>query len=187
MVDKFQIEKGAGRCAKTDVEIAEGEAYFAVLFEEGEGFRREEYSVDAWDGPPDGAYCYFKTRRPVAEKKKRLFVDNEVLMTFFRRLNNETDLARLQFRFVLALILMRKRLLRYEETTREDEREVWSMRVGKTEEVHAVLNPRLTDAEIEGVSRQLGVILHGDMGEFDADRDDSDEPAEEQKIAGQAE
>ncbi len=37
------------------------------------------------------------------------------------------------------------------------------MRLGKEGEVHRVLNPRLTDEEIEGVSRELGAILHGDV------------------------
>lgn len=154
---------------KTGVAIGEGEEYYAVLFEEGEGFRREEYSVGAWEGPPAGAYCHFKTRIPLTVKKKRVLVDDDVLVTFFERLKDDTEPVRLQFRFVLALILMRKRILRYEETQRDGDKEYWIMRLGKEGACHSVLNPRLTDAEAERVSRQLGVILHGDMGEFDDD------------------
>lgn len=171
---EWRIEKAAGRCVKTGAEILEGEEYYAVLFEEEEGFRREEYSVGAWEGAPVGAYCHFRTRVPIKAKKRRLLVDDDVLMTFFRRLKDETELLRVQFRFVLALILMRKRLLRYEETRHEEGREIWVMREGKDGEVHSVVNPRLTDAEIEGVSKELGVILHGDMGEFDDVEDDGE-------------
>ncbi|MEE9295579.1 MAG: hypothetical protein V3W34_11540, partial [Phycisphaerae bacterium] len=106
-VEKWQIDKAVGRCAKTGALIDEGEVYYAVLYEQGESFRREEYSVAAWEGLPQGAYCCFKTRMPVKEKKKRLLVDDDVLVNFFRRLKDETRLVRLQFRFVLALILMR--------------------------------------------------------------------------------
>ena len=40
----------------------------------------------------------------------------------------ETRPQRIAFRFVLALILMRKRLLKYEETQSEDGMEIWRMR-----------------------------------------------------------
>ena len=73
---------------------------------------------------------------------------------------------------VLALILMRKRLLKYEQTQREGDSEIWQMRLMKDRSEHSVANPRLTDDQIEDVSRQLGAILHTDAGEF-ADQADS--------------
>ncbi len=170
MVEQRRIEKAAGRCVKSGAAIAEGETYYAALYEDGEGFRREDFSVAAWEGPPEGAYCFFKTRMPVKEKKKRFLVDDDTLMSFFTRLANETQAVRVQFRFVLALLLMRKRLLKYDRTEREDNQEQWLMRVPKTGETHTVVNPHLTDAEIEGVSRELTVILHGDVEGLDDER-----------------
>ncbi len=178
---EYRIEKSQAVCVKTGSPLEEGATYYAVLFEDGESFRREAFSEQAWYGPPEGAYCFFKTRVPTKQKKKRLLVDDDILMTFFRRLGGETELARLQFRFVLALILMRKRLLKYEETITEDEAEIWIMRIGKEDELHKVVNPRLNDHEIESVSKQLTAILHGDMGDFDdtLDSDDDRDPTEE--------
>ncbi len=172
MVEKFNIAKGMGTCAKTGTAIEQGQTYYVVLYEDGETFRREEYCVDAWDNPPPGAYCHFKTRMPVKEKKKRLLVDDDVLVTFFERLKNDTQPIRLQFRFVLALILMRKRILKYIETKQQDSREYWLMRLGTGGEVHSVLNPNLRDDEIETVSKELGVILHGDAGQWDDDQEE---------------
>lgn len=166
MESKWQVDRTAGQCAKTGRQLQEGETYYAVLFEEGEGFRREDYSVEAWQGAPAGAFCFFKTKVPEKKKKKRLLVDDAALVDFFRRLADETELIKQQFRFVLALILMRKRLLRYEETVHEGDREYWRMQLAKTQETHRVLNPRLSEEEIELVSRELGAILHGDAGTF---------------------
>ena len=137
-----------------------------MLFEDGEGFRRCDYSLEYWNGPPDGSYCHFKSRIPIKRKHKKLLVDNEILISFFLRLGNESEPARLQFRFVLALILMRKRLLRYEGSGVEDGVEVWRMVLTADRSEHRVVNPRLTDEQIEGVSSQLSAILHGDMGEW---------------------
>lgn len=166
---EYRIEKSQAVCVKTGSPLEEGATYYAVLFEDGELFRREDYSVGAWEGPPECAFCWFKTRIPIKDKEpaRRVFVDDDVLIAFFKRLADETELARQQFRFVLALILMRKRILKYEETKVEDGTEYWMMRLAKERSLHAVINPKLQDDEIERVSGQLGAILHGDMGDFD--------------------
>lgn len=179
MAQDWQVEHPTGRCAVTGRELAEGEEYYAVLFEEGESFRRVDYSDDGWTGPPEGSYCHFRTRVPIKEKKKQLLVDNAVLVNFFLRLADEEDPSRLRFRFVLALILMRKRLLRYDTSEVRDGNEYWRMTMPSDQSSHDVLNPRLTDDQIEDVSGQISSILHGDMGEWaemhDAQRQDDTE------------
>jgi hypothetical protein len=125
-----------------------------------------DYSPESWKGPPEGSYCHFKSRIPVKEKRKKLLVDNDILASFFLRLGDDAEPARVQFRFVLALILMRKRLLRYEGSKVEAGVEVWRMTLMTDRSEHRVVNPRLTDEQIEGVSSQLSAILHGDMGEW---------------------
>ena len=175
-MERWQVDRSAGHCVKTGAALKEGQTYYTVLFEEGDTFRREDYSEAGWCGPPAGAFCHFKTRMPVKEKKKRLLVDDDVLVNFFSRLADEQEPSRLRFRFVLALILMRKRLLKYDETVREGMAEYWRMRLVAESQVHTVLNPRMTDHEIHDVSRELSVILHADM---DADLDSDNEPGEE--------
>jgi hypothetical protein len=166
MTQQWDVEPAAGRCAVTGRRLDEGEEFYSVLFEDGEGFRRCDYSLDSWNGPPEGSYCHFKSRVPIKQKRKKLLVDNEILVNFFLRLGDETEPARLQFRFVLALILMRKRLLRYEGSAVEGGVEGWRMVLTTDKSEHRVANPRLTDEQIEGVSSQLSAILHGDMGEW---------------------
>ena len=70
---------------------------------------------------------------------------------------------------------LRKRLLRYETSKTEDGQEVWQMVLTKDHTTHRIVNPRLTDDQIDGVSKQLSAILHGDMGRW-ASVDDEDDP-----------
>lgn len=170
---QWDVQNATGRCATTGREFAEGEEFYAVLFPSGESFVRKDFSIESWTGPPDGAYCFFKSRVPVREKRKKLLVDNAVLIHFFERLAGETEPARVQFRFVLALILLRKRLLRYEGSATHDGVETWRMSLLPAKTEHAVVNPHLTDDQIESVSRQLSAILHSDMGDW-ADASDGD-------------
>ena len=165
-MDQWDIARTSGVCAISGRAFEEGEEYYVVLLEDGETFRRADYSLSEWTGPPEGAFCHFKTRIQPKKQKKRLLVDDDLLVNFFLRLADETDEARVRLRFVLGLILMRNRILRYQQTIHDGEREHWQMRLVKDQTLHQVLNPQLTDDQLEGVSRQLGAILHGDMGEF---------------------
>ncbi len=189
-LDQWNIEPAKRRCSVTGDELGEGQEYYAVLFEDGESFRREEYAIASWSGPPDGAFCHFKSRVPVKAKKQRLLVDNEMLIHFFLRLADTDDVAKTRFRFVLALILMRKRLLKFEQTQRRDAEEWWQMRLvrdtadgaASKDDVQWVRNPDLDDDQIEAVSRELSVILHGSDQMVDPDADPeaftaTDEPA----------
>ncbi len=179
MAQQWEVASTTGRCTVSGHVLEEGETFYTVLFEDGESFRRADYSLDAWEGPPEGAFCHFRTRVPVKAKRKKLLVDNELLVSFFLRLADETEPVRVQFRFVLALILMRKRLLRYAGTETRDGVEVWRMVVPADHSEHEVVNPQLTDEQIEGVSGQLSAILHGDMGEWAVMDDAADSPGVE--------
>lgn len=164
MAQQWQVDPSQGRCAHTGREFVEGDEFYTVLFEDGDSFRRVDYAIDAWTEPPKGSFCYFRSRVPAREKKKQLLVDNDMLTNFFLRLADESEPIRVHFRFVLALILLRKRVLRYESTESRDGAEQWQMTLIADKSTHEVVNPRLTDEQIENVSRELGAILHGDMG-----------------------
>ncbi len=166
-MEQWEVARCTSVCSASGRELVENEPIYAVLYDEGDTFRREDYSIEDWPGPPADCYCFFKTSVPAREKKKRLLLDDEVLISFFTRLADETLDERIRFRFVLALILMRKRILKYEQTTEEECNEVWHMRLVREQSIHKVVNPHLDDSQIDSVSRQLGAILHGDMGDFD--------------------
>lgn len=174
----WEVDRPTGVCAVAGRPLLEGEEYYAVLFEEGEGFRRADYSLSAWNGPPPGCFCYFKSRVPKKEHKRRLLIDDDALLTFFVRLAEETDPARVRFRFVLALVLMRKRLLKYESSRMRDGIETWTLRLVRDHTCHTVVNPGLTDDRIAEVSRDLTAILHGDTASM---LDDIDDPGSEDR------
>jgi hypothetical protein len=158
MVD-FDIAKAAGTCSMTGRGIEPGERFYTAVFESPEGFERRDFSEAAWQGPPEGSLCHFQTRMPSKDAPRRLFVGDEALIGFFTRLGETVDPAKLRFRFVLSLILLRKRILKYERTLRDGPREVWRMRLVRDKSLHDVENPSLTDEQIEALTGELGAIL----------------------------
>ncbi|MHC4285305.1 MAG: hypothetical protein ACYSWZ_20380, partial [Planctomycetota bacterium] len=98
------------------------------------------------------------------EEKRKLFVDDEMLMAFFERLAGEREQEKINFRFVLTLVLMRKRRLKYDSSRIEDDKEIWRLRIaGGDKEFVEVINPHLDEEQIEQLSSQVGQILHVDL------------------------
>ena len=115
-MSEWEINKPLGQCHGTERTIESGEEYVGALVTTEEGLQRQDFCVDYWESKKPEVFCYWKTKLPEPGQKKQLFVDDQMLMSFFERLEKETEQGKIDFRFVLALILMRKRILKYDET-----------------------------------------------------------------------
>jgi hypothetical protein len=148
---EYQIQSCTRRCAVTGRELHPGERYFSVLLDEGGSFTRKDYSLEAWEGPPEGAFSFWQSRLAPGQTQRRPVIDDEMLMECLNRLEGEDDPARLSFRYVLALLLMRRRRLRLEESRREGTQEVLCLRCARSGARYRVLDPGLSDDELESV------------------------------------
>ncbi len=160
----WEIKKTLGQCCETGRELAIGEEYYAALVKIETGqLERRDYSTDCWKRDKPEVYCFWKTKMPDSQQKKKLFIDDEMLMAFFERLTEETEQEKINFRFVLTLVLMRKRKLKYESSDIKDGAETWTLRITGSDERVQVINPHLTEDEIEQLSSQMGQILQVDF------------------------
>jgi len=80
----------------------------------------------------------------------------------FTRLEGETEPGRVNFRFVLALLLMRRKRFKLEESVVEDGDEVLIMRCTRSGARHRVVNPQLTEEQIEEVQDEVFQALGWD-------------------------
>ncbi|MBN2593575.1 MAG: hypothetical protein JXA81_08720 [Sedimentisphaerales bacterium] len=162
-MSEWEITKPLGQCYGTERKIEYGEEYFAALVETEEGLQRRDFCAEYWESEKPDVFCYWKTRLPEPGQKKQLFVDDQMLMAFFDRLEKETEQEKINFRFVLALILMRKRILKYDETKNDGDQEIWCLRVVGEKQIVEVINPHLDEEQIELLSSQIGEILQADL------------------------
>lgn len=162
-MSEWEITKPLGQCYGTERKIEFGEEYFAALVETEEGLQRRDFCAGYWESQKPDVFCYWKTRLPEPGQKKQLFVDDQMLMAFFERLEKETEQEKINFRFVLALILMRKRILKYDETKNVDGREIWCLRIVGEKQIVEIINPHLDEEQIEQLSSQIGEILQADL------------------------
>ncbi len=162
-MDEWEINKPLGQCCGTGRKIEYGEEYFAALVETEEGLARRDFCADYWQAEKPDVFCYWKTKLPRPDEKKHIFVDDEMLMAFFERLGRETEQEKINFRFVLALVLMRKRRLKYDSSRTEGDREIWRLKVAGEKEFVKVANPKLDEEQIKQLTSQVGEILQTDL------------------------
>jgi hypothetical protein len=159
------VPRAVGTCGHCQRAIAPGEKFTAALRETLLGLERLDLCEDCRKREgfdPAGLLCFWQTVMPAAaQQKKNLLVDDEVLCTLFERLGDATETVKVQFRFVLGLILIRKRLVVYESTRHDPEgRDVWLVRMKGSQTILELADPKLTEQQIAEVSGQLGQILN---------------------------
>jgi hypothetical protein len=155
----YSIQANTRRCAATGRELLPGEKVYSVLVDEQGKFLRRDYSAEAWSGPPPEAFSFWAGRVPQAEQTRRLRIDDELLLDCFHRLEGQNDPERQSFRYVLALLLMRRKRFKFEEARLEGEQEVLCLRCLKSRSLHEVVNPRLSADEMEAVQQEIFRVL----------------------------
>ena len=160
----LDIPRAAGTCAVSARAIAPGEKYFAAVREIPEGIERLDISPECWGAfTKDDLLAYWQTIMPKADQKKKLLVDDEVLCTLFERLADSTEPVKIHFRFVLGLILMRRRLVIYEETRHADGKDTWIVRMKGKDQRLELIDPKMNEQQVAEVSQQLGQILNEEL------------------------
>ena len=155
----YQIQPSSRRCAATGRELKPGEKVFSVLAEEGGKFVRKDFAAEAWTGPPAGVFGFWVGRVAAPESKKRAPIDDELLFDCFQRLEGQTEASRIRFRYVVALLLMRRKRFRFEEAKKENGQELLCLRCAGTGTRHEVLNPLLSDEETAAVQEDVFLAL----------------------------
>ncbi|MFH1370950.1 MAG: hypothetical protein ABII09_06655 [Planctomycetota bacterium] len=162
-MDEWVIDKPLGQCCATGKVIAPGEEYYATLVQTEQGFARRDICTEYWNEHKPEVFCYWKTKLPRPDQKKNLLVDDDMLMAFFDRLGAETEQEKINFRFVLTLVLMRRRRLKYDSSRTDDGKDIWRLRLTGTQTFVEVVNPNLDESQVAQLTTQIGQILQAEL------------------------
>src|SRR2546421_6827727 len=149
MMSDYQLQPNSRRCSVSGRELKPGETYFSVLLDEHGRFVRREYSREAWQGPPDGAFSFWCGKVPTREQDRRPPVDDDLLLDCFTHLEGQNEPARVNFRYVLALLLMRRKRLKFEDPRTEAGHEMLRLRCAAPKATHKVANPARSDEQTQ--------------------------------------
>ncbi len=173
MTPGYEISRASGVCAGTGNPIEVGESYIAALWIEpdpdrpgAELMRRSDYSGDAWISgarPAGPLVGHWRATLSPPNTRKRALIGDDELIDLFMQLAEASETKRLAFRYLLALILVRKRLLRVEGSPKRGTLTVRLKPVGDTPgQVVEVVDPGMDETMIADATEQLSAILATD-------------------------
>jgi hypothetical protein len=117
-VFEIELQKCSRRCAATGRELQAGDDYYSTLTSEGASIVRRDYGEEAWKGPPEDVIAWWKSKVPDPRARTMHWAPNDVMMHYFTELEGRDDC--LDTRYILALLLIRRRIVRLEETEQDD-------------------------------------------------------------------
>jgi hypothetical protein len=133
-----------------------------------QGLERKDLSLEAWEAGhrPERLFSNWKTTVPEPSKRQKLLIDDDVLVDLFERLADDEREQRIAFRFVLGLILLRKRRMRFIERSRDTEGVAsWTLKYRGAPDAPSVkvVDPELSDEDVHELTEQLGEILQAEL------------------------
>ena len=173
----YEIARSTGVCAETERQIEVGERYVAALIDLGddEGLQRRDYSLDAWDAgarprSPEILFGYWFSTRPDSNAPPKALIEPGEIAELFGQLEGATQEKQIAFRFVLSLILMRKRVIKFEKKGDPiDGCETmivrWGLKsAGPSDEMMTVIDPGMDETAVADAMEQIGAVMMGPDG-----------------------
>ncbi len=171
----FSLGRSTAHCAATGRALVPGEPIVATLCDqpteagnEAHEFARIDFTEQAWGqgARPTGLVCFWRTTAPEPDQKRRLLVDDDTLLELFDRLEGDERAQRVAYRWLLCLILLRKKLLRHVRVERDASNEWWLVRKrGAADDLPPirVLNPRIKDEDLQELAEHLGEVMQSEL------------------------
>jgi hypothetical protein len=161
LANDWPIKHRADACAVTNRPFAEGEQFYTLLFREGNGYRREDLSEEAWLSRNENIrpFSFWKARYelPPAAPPEPLAKENaEELLRRLLAENTQPNAC-----YVLAVMLERKRVLKQVKTEEAENGSVLVYEHAKNGDVFIVPNVQLRLDELEALQNEVAHLLKG--------------------------
>ena len=161
MANEWEIKGRSHACTATGHEFADGEYFYTLLFLEGGNFHREDLCEDAWQTRD-------QTRKPFSFWRTKFEVPppapeplgKQSAETLLRKYMSEPGEEHANVRFILALMLERKRLLKSVEVKEEEGNRFHIYLHAKTGEIFVIPDPGLHLDQIEAVQTEVAGLLN---------------------------
>ena len=161
LTNEWPIKHRADVCARTQRPFQPGEQFYTLLFREGDAFRREDLSEEAWRQRNENIrpFSFWKSRYEPPLPTPLEPLAKESAEELLRRLLAENNPANANACYVLAVMLERKRVLKQVKTEQTEDRPVLVYEHAKNGDVFIVPDARLRLDELEHVQQEVSELL----------------------------
>ena len=157
----WEIRDTSLHCAACSKEFAEGEDVFSTLLEQMDTYERRDFCRGCRQQQETStAFSRWRTKMPRGEQSLNRRVNSEVVLDFFHRLEGEQERRKQCFRYVLALMLMRKKLVKFVGVNRDENGDQLVIQDARSSARYRVFAPALSSEEIAGLTDEVSKILN---------------------------
>ena len=193
IIQDWKIRSTTAQCGLTDKTFEDGEDFYTCIFDdpESDGFIRKDYSVESWcrvrgEGPQPFSFWRSTFKAPETEVDHKR-IDDTSVEGMLRRFIEEDDSRTEHARYILALMLERKKSLLPTDSKMMEDRKLLFYEHADNGDVFIVADPGLKLDEIEEVQREVAELLAreeaGARGELLPGKDGEDETTGEEDVA----
>ena len=163
MESEWEIKARAHQCAKSHEPFTDGAVVYTLLFRDRNGFRREDISERAWLETKGSVqpFSFWKSRYEVPPPRPPEPVAKESGEALLRKLLQEDRSDYVNTRYVLSLMLERKKILKEVDVRESEHSKFLIYEHSRTGEVFVVEDPRLSLAELDPVQKEVYSLLAG--------------------------
>ena len=163
---EYKIGAPSRHCHACERVFVVADEYYSAVVEtaQEDHLARQDFCPGCWKPEAGPYFSFWKARVPEPEQSAQRgprLVDFGRLLQLFEHLAGSPDERAQRFRYVLALVLMRKRRLKVVESRRLSggRGEQLTLRETGGERTHSISCPSITDDEIRSVADRLRDIL----------------------------
>ena len=160
----WKLSKRTNACTACDGTFEDGDAYFSLLLMDEAGFGRADRCQTCFSSRSEEEALktpiWWRTRF-FEERKKSLAVDFEAVEGLFLALDGQDDERLSELRYLLSLLLMRKRRLKLVKVRRRGESEAMVVRRPRRQEAFEVEVFDLTPERMDALRLELERIVEG--------------------------
>jgi len=164
MNQDWEIRRRSDHCTVTQRPFLEGEFFYTALYREADGFRREDVGEESRAAlPSDPApFSLWRSKFEMPPPPPPEPLGKQDAESILRKLIEENSDTTRNARYILALMLERKRLLKPVESTDPD---VLVYERTGTGETFLIPNPRLALSQVPEVQKEVSALLGLQLGE----------------------
>ena len=163
MNQDWTIQGRSHSCSSTGREFSEGEFFYTLLFDEPAGFRREDWCEEAFKARPVDAvtpYSQWRSKYQPPAPPPPEALGKQTAEDLLRRYMDEDTPQHTNARYLLAVMLERKRLLKEVEVKKGDDGQIVRIYMhNKTGEVFIVPDPQLRLDQLAALQVELSGLL----------------------------
>ena len=157
----YKLSKSGKGCSVCGGEFETDAEFFSAIFEVEEEWDRKDYCPTCWGTGNEEAFSHWRSKVRPPEEKRAAFEMDRVLGLFDRVSEGDSE-SRDRLRYLLALMLVRKRVFKFVGTASGEEEGI-RVFCPEREQEYPVRDPGLDAEEIEKARNELGALLDLDL------------------------